>query len=132
MKMNDVLDGLNSSKKIAFLSLFTSTGTVLCCALPALLVAIGAGAALSSFISVFPEVVWISKYKNYIFFVATIFILAAGFFQYKIRQLPCPAEKELARHCTRVRRISEIIYLFAIVLLFIGYLFAYLIPYLIK
>jgi len=132
MKINDVLDGLNSSKKIAFLSLFTSTGTVLCCALPAFLVAIGAGAALSSFISVFPEVVWISKYKNYIFFVATIFILVAGFFQYKIRQLPCPAEKELARHCTRVRRISEIIYLFAIVLLFIGYLFAYLIPYLIK
>ena len=33
---------------MAFLSLFTSTGTLVCCALPALLVALGAGAALGS------------------------------------------------------------------------------------
>ena len=31
----------------AFLSLFTSTGTLVCCALPALLVSIGAGAVMA-------------------------------------------------------------------------------------
>ena len=39
------------------LSLFASSGTLVCCALPALLVALGAGAALSSLVSVFPQVV---------------------------------------------------------------------------
>jgi len=31
----------------AFLSLFTSTGTLVCCALPALLVSLGAGAVMA-------------------------------------------------------------------------------------
>jgi uncharacterized membrane protein len=129
MKRNDELNGLNSSKKIAFLSLFTSTGTIVCCALPAFFVAIGAGAALSSFISVFPEIVWISKYKNYVFLVATILIVVAGFLQYKARQLPCPADKLLAGQCMRARRVSAITYLVSVVILLIGFLFAYLIPY---
>jgi len=50
-------------KWLAFLSLFTSTGTLLCCALPALLVALGSGAALSSLVAVVPGLVWVSEYK---------------------------------------------------------------------
>ena len=46
------------------LSLFASSSTLVCCALPALLVALGAGAALSSLVSVFPQVVWLSEHKE--------------------------------------------------------------------
>ena len=129
MKKNDALATLNSSKKVAFLTLFTSTSTILCCALPAFLVAIGAGAALSSLISVFPEIVWVSKYKDVIFLIATILILVAGFFQYKVRLLPCPADKALASQCMQARRVSFIIYWISLAILAIGFLFAYLIPY---
>jgi len=38
-------------------SLLTTSSTLVCCAIPAALVAIGAGAVLSSMISVFPQVV---------------------------------------------------------------------------
>ena len=57
MKKNNELNTLSNIKNLSFLSLFTSTGTILCCALPALLVTIGAGAALSSLISTFPQIV---------------------------------------------------------------------------
>ena len=40
----------------AFLSLFTSTGTLICCALPALLVSIGAGAVMAGLIEAVPQI----------------------------------------------------------------------------
>ena len=40
----------------ACLSLFTSTGTLICCALPALLVSIGAGAVMAGLIEAVPQI----------------------------------------------------------------------------
>ena len=48
----------------SILSLFTSIGTLLCCALPALLVTLGMGAVLAGFISMSPWITNISNYKN--------------------------------------------------------------------
>ena len=39
-------------------SLFTSFSTLICCALPALLVSIGAGATLAGIISNFPQLIF--------------------------------------------------------------------------
>jgi len=63
--------GVNVDKKsiLPTLSLFTSLSTLLCCALPALLVTIGAGAALASIVHVTPWLVYLSKYKIYTFFI---------------------------------------------------------------
>ena len=44
------------------LSLFSSVGTLLCCALPALLVTLGMGAALAGFVSAVPWITAISDY----------------------------------------------------------------------
>jgi len=88
MKTNDELNELDKIKNISILSLFTSTGTILCCALPALLVTIGAGAALSSVISVFPQIVWVSKYKVYIFTAAFILIVLSGYLQFMQESYP--------------------------------------------
>ena len=68
------------------LTLFTSVGTLLCCALPALLVTLGAGAALAGFISVVPWITAISKYKVVVFVVAGILLaLSSYFFKYQNR-----------------------------------------------
>jgi hypothetical protein len=40
-------------------TLFASSSTLICYAIPALLVTLGAGATLSTFISIFPKIVWI-------------------------------------------------------------------------
>jgi hypothetical protein len=55
---------LNTSKRLSALSLFTSFSTLICCALPALLVALGAGAVLSTLVSHVPQLVWVSEHKQ--------------------------------------------------------------------
>src|SRR6056300_1824178 len=132
MKTNDELNELDKIKNISILSLFTSTGTILCCALPALLVTIGAGAALSSVISVFPQIVWVSKYKVYIFTAAFILIVLSGYLQWYARKLPCPSDKLLAAQCMRARKLSLKIYFISVVTLIIGFAFAFVLPYLLK
>jgi hypothetical protein len=132
MKKNNELNTLSNIKNLSFLSLFTSTGTILCCALPALLVTIGAGAALSSLISTFPQIVWVSKYKEYIFTAAFILIILSGYLQWQARKLPCPADKSLATQCMKARKMSLVIYFVSLVILIIGFTFAFVLPYLLK
>lgn len=130
MKKNNELNELDKIKNLSILSLFTSTGTILCCALPALLVAIGAGAALSSLIATFPQIVWVSKYKLYIFTAAFILIILSGYLQWYARKLPCPSDKLLAVKCIKARRVSLVIYFVSLGILLIGFTFAFVIPYL--
>ena len=130
MKKNNELNELDKIKNLSILSLFTSTGTILCCALPALLVALGAGASLSSLIATFPQIVWVSKYKLYIFTAAFILIILSGYLQWYARKLPCPSNKLLAAKCMRARRVSLVIYFVSVGILLIGFTFAFVIPYL--
>ena len=129
MKTNDELNELGKIKNISILSLFTSTGTILCCALPALLVTLGAGAALSSVIASFPQIVWVSKYKVYIFTAAFILIVFSGYLQWHARKLPCPSDKLLAAKCMSARRVSLVIYFVSVGILLIGFTFSFVIPY---
>ena len=59
------------------LSLFTSVSTLICCALPTLLVALGMGASMVSLMSLFPWLIMISKYKVQTFLIAGLFLLVS-------------------------------------------------------
>ena len=115
--------------RTAWLSIFTSASTLLCCALPALLVALGAGAALASLVGVFPQIVWVSEHETLVFVTAGVMLAVAGYLQYRARFLPCPVDPLLAAACTRQRRVSNAIYSVSLALYFIGVGFAVLGPY---
>ena len=121
-------DLIKSNKLVNYLSLFTSSGTIICCALPALLVSMGAGAALSSLITVFPQLVILSIYKIPIFIGAFIMLIIAGMLQYQSRGLPCPTDKKQAYACMQTRKASMIIYFTSVGIFIIGLLFAFIIP----
>lgn len=108
------------------LSLFTSIGTLLCCALPALLVTLGMGAALAGLVSNAPWITSISYHKNYVFAGAAICIAIAFLMQWKARNAPCPVEPAKARTCSQIRKASWIILLVSIFVYLIGFFFAYL------
>ena len=108
------------------LSLFTSLGTLLCCALPALLVTLGMGATLAGIIGVAPWVTALTKYKTVIFIVAGILIVLAGAMQWQARNAPCPADEAKAKACSRMRKISWIIWGVATTLYMIGFFFAFI------
>lgn len=108
------------------LSLFTSLGTLLCCALPALLVTLGMGAALAGFISAVPWITAISDYKEIVFAVSGIIIAIAAFLQWRARHAPCPAAPKKARACNMLRRFSWFILSISAVIYLTGFFFAFL------
>ena len=75
-----------------WVALASGGATLVCCALPALLVAIGAGAALAGLVSAFPAIVWLSESKAAVFGVAIVALAIAGLLQWRTRGAPCPAD----------------------------------------
>ena len=114
----------------AWLALFASSSTLICCALPALLVALGAGAALSSLVSAVPQLVWVSEHKNPVFATAVVLMAVGGWVQWRNRTAPCPVDPQLRNACLRTRRFSAGLYLFSLALLAVGGWFAFVAPWL--
>ncbi|MGP1717761.1 MAG: hypothetical protein ACTS9Y_11330 [Methylophilus sp.] len=122
---------LQATKRLNLLSLFTSGSTLICCALPAAMVAIGSVATLTSLISQFPQLIWISEHKPLVFSLAGAMLLVAGWLQWQARLLPCPADPALAALCKRTRQQSLWVYVFSVVLFVTGAFFAFVAPLLI-
>jgi hypothetical protein len=122
------MDGFGQTRLAALLSLFTSGSTLICCALPALLVTVGAGAALSSLVSTVPQLIWLSEHKESIFLSAGAMLAIAGLLQWRARSLPCPLDPVLAAACTRTRVMSLRVYIVSVVIFLIGGFFAFVAP----
>ena len=110
------------------ISLFASSSTLICCALPSVFIVIGAGATFASIISIFPFLVVISKYKVSITLVSLLILVFAGYINYRTYYLPCPADPELGRICLQTRKRSRSIYYFSVILFTFATIFTYLIP----
>jgi ribose/xylose/arabinose/galactoside ABC-type transport system permease subunit len=119
-----------SSFVAALAALFASTGTLVCCALPALLVALGAGAALSSLVSAVPQLVWVSEHKDLVFTFAAVMLATAGALQWLNRSAPCPTDPALRNACLRTRSLSRRVYVASVALFAIGAWFAFAAPWL--
>lgn len=126
------INHLRASKRLNLLSLFTSGSTLICCALPATLVAIGSVATLTSLISHFPQLVWISAHKPLVFGLAGAMLLVAGWLQWRARLLPCPADPQLAAICNKTRRQSLWIYGCSLLVFLVGAFFAFVAPWLME
>lgn len=103
--MNDATAPLRNLG-VAFLALLASSGTLVCCVLPAVMVALGAGAALAGLITAVPQLVWLSEHKAAVFGVAFAMLALSGGLLWRARALPCPADQRLARACGRLRQAS--------------------------
>jgi mercuric ion transport protein len=62
------------SSVLNYFSLFTSLSTLLCCALPSLLVLFGLGASVASMLSFMPWLVTLSRHKEWTFAVSGVLI----------------------------------------------------------
>jgi mercuric ion transport protein len=64
-----------SAAWLQYLSLFSSFGTLVCCALPSLFVLAGLGATVASVLSAAPWLVALSRHKNWTFAIAGLLIV---------------------------------------------------------
>ena len=113
---------------LPLISLFSSFATLTCCALPALLVSLGAGAVLAGLITNFPQLIFLSKYKIYVFSVAGLLITISGYILWLNRNAPCPIEPMAAKLCNKLRKLSIYIYFFSLIIFLTGLFFAFVAP----
>lgn len=124
-------DGLGQARSgmlASVLSLFASSSTLICCALPALLVALGAGAALSGLVGAFPQIVWLSEHKISLFITAGVLLAASGWLQWRNRSAPCPVDPALRDACLRTRKLSWRVYWVSVGIFAVGGWFAFIMP----
>jgi mercuric ion transport protein len=117
--MNTVARSPASSALLSYFSLFTSVGTLLCCALPSLLVLAGLGASVASTLSALPWLVPLSRHKHWTFATSGTLIalsfLNMYFFAPRLRARACdPANPSACDNASNLARtllwISAAIY----------------------
>lgn len=113
----------------SYLSLFTSLSTLLCCALPSLLVLFGLGASVASILSFMPWLVSLSHQKSWVFAISGTLILLSFVQTYAIaprlrRQTDACAADDPS--CDRATRFSKFVLWISAMIYLIGFFTAYL------
>ena len=74
------------------LALFGSASTLLCCALPALLISLGAGAVMAGLTSAIPGIMWLSAHKDVLFVLSGLLMTLSSLLWWQQRSAPCPVD----------------------------------------
>lgn len=112
-------------KYFPLMTLLFSTSTLICCALPALLVFLGLGGALAGMISTFPQLIWFSENKNLVFTIAGILIFTSAItYRFSIANY-CPTDPALRAACEKSKTHSFWILSGSISIYLIGLFFAF-------
>jgi hypothetical protein len=112
-----------------YFSLFSSFSTLLCCALPSVLVLLGMGTTLASLLSAAPWLVNVSRHKIWTFNIAGVLIATSFVMTYLVaprlqRDEVCEADDPTT--CSEVSKISRGILWGSAVIWSCGFFVAYL------
>ncbi len=110
---------------LGWASLFASASTWICCALPILLVTIGAGAILAGITSQFPVLIVLGAHMNWMFAISGVLLAAAAGLTWRSGQ-HCPTDPLLAQQCQRMQRWNKRILWASVIVWFFGFIAAYL------
>ena len=119
---------LKRNAGIATLSALASSGTLICCVLPAVMVSLGLGATLAGWAAQYPQLIWLSTHKPLVFGTATLTLAISATLLWFQRRLPCPSDPIAGRQCAHLRKISVSLFVFALVAFCTGTLFAFVLP----
>ena len=105
--------------------LFASTTTLICCALPILLVTLGLGAVSAALFANLPFLVVLAQHKIWLFAGSGLLLAGAAWAIWRPGRA-CPADPELAELCARADRWNRRWFLVALAIWVIGFAAAYL------
>ena len=112
-------------RKWGWLVLFASASTLLCCALPIILVSLGMGAVVASMASNVPFLIELSQYKAWVFTGSGVILLLAGWALYRPGRV-CPIDPELAKLCLSAQKWNRRFFWGAVILWSIGFFAAFI------
>ncbi|HTM47305.1 MAG TPA: hypothetical protein VL285_01395 [Bryobacteraceae bacterium] len=121
--------GRRATGVLSYLSLFTSFGTLLCCALPSLLALLGLGATVASFLSAVPWLVAVSHNKTWIFAISGLLIAGNLIFVYVVaparRKQGSACSPDTPAACESASRFSRIVLWASLAIYVVGVFSAY-------
>ncbi len=113
-------------KFFSWFGLFSSFGTLFCCAIPSTLVLLGFGATMASFLGNFPQLIWLSENKGYVFGLSFI-MLGISFAGQKYAQSQvCPIDKR--EDCEKTKDWSKPLFWMSLGLNVVGSFYAFVLP----
>jgi hypothetical protein len=115
-----VVDNTNKPKRWGVLLLFASIPTLLCCALPILLVSLGMGSVVASLYGdKLPFLQWFGRNEEITFGATAAILLFAGWILYRSGRT-CPTDPLLAQACKNADTWNRRFYWFAVAVWCIG------------
>jgi len=127
MLMNDesLEPDLKRQRGVTLFTLFTTSGTLICCALPILLVTFGLGSAVVAMTSAAPFLITLTQYKIWVFLFSGLMLLIGGWVIYRPGR-SCPVDAKLGAACATADRWNRRIYWSSVIVWSIGFFAAYL------
>ncbi|MBW0168285.1 MAG: hypothetical protein KXJ49_12345 [Vulcanococcus sp.] len=119
---------LTAPRRLAAFALVLCSSTLVCCALPAFLVLLGAGSVLATALSWWPGLALLSEQKVVVFGLAAAALVIAGLALWQSARLPCPTNPLQAQRCRHQRRQAQVLYALSCSLFAIGSLAAFVLP----
>lgn len=113
------------SSGFSWLTLFASSGTLICCALPIILVSLGMGATVAALTSNLPFLIVLSQHKIWVFIFSGLLLLVSGWFMYRPNQ-HCPIDPQQAAICAASKKWNKRIYWFSVIIWSIGFFAAFI------
>ena len=109
----------------SWFTLFASSGTLICCALPILLVILGMGATVAALSSAFPFLIVLSQHKIWVFILSGLMLVLSAWFIYRPDR-SCPTDPQQAKICNTIKVWNTRIYWFSIIIWSTGFFAAFL------
>ena len=117
----------DSPRTWSWLLLFTTSGTLLCCALPIALVSLGMGATVATMASSAPWLIALSQYKLWMFLFSGILIALSMYAVYRPGR-SCPADPVLAAACEHADKWNRRFIILSGGMWAVGFIAAYALP----
>ena len=111
---------------LMFSGLIASMSTLLCCALPIILVSLGLGSVMAGLLSHLPWLIWISEHAIYFFILTFILLSISG---YMIFYQPDSCTLDNHQTCQSKQTYAKVIWFITLTTLVIGFIFKYLLIY---
>lgn len=123
---------VRDQRMLGYLGLFSSMGTLLCCALPSLLVLFGLGGAVASTMAAAPWLAALSRHKAWLFAGSALLIVGNVYYVYRlaprlaVARGACPPGE--ADACRVTSRFSRAMLWVSVAVYATGFTVAYVLP----
>lgn len=123
-----MIDEIKKPRKWGILVLFASFPTLLCCALPIILVSLGMGSVVASvYGDYFPWLRWFGLHENITFGATAAILAVAGWALYRPGRV-CPTDPELVKQCNSANKWNSRFFFISVIVWCVGAFSAFILP----